>query len=140
MALNRFIWLKKANRKFSSQITANSQLLINGGVFMQWYLVLAFLFVLSVTVFAIQNSQQVSLQFLYWELPPFPLVMLILFSAAAGVLVTLLFSVAKQLKSTMQIRDLQSRVRQMEKKLADQPAPRGDAHGPSQDGRPDCKL
>lgn len=88
---------------------------------MHWYLALAFLFVLAVTVFAIQNSQQVVLQFLYWQLPSFPLVMLILFSAACGVLLTLLFSVAKQIKLTMQIRDLQSRIRQMEKKLAGQP-------------------
>jgi uncharacterized integral membrane protein len=100
---------------------------------MHWYLVLAFLFVLSVSVFAIQNSQQVVVRFLHWELPSFPLVMLILFSAAAGVLVTLLFSLARQLKLTVQIRDLQSRIRQMEKKLAGQPAPHGET-GPASPG------
>lgn len=88
---------------------------------MQWYLFLAFLFVLSISVFAIQNSRQVTLQFLYWELPPLPLVLVILFSAAMGVLITLLFSLAKQLKMTMQIRDLQSRLKQLEKKLSAQP-------------------
>lgn len=97
---------------------------------MQWYLFLAFLFVLSISVFAIQNSQQVTLQFLYWELPALPLVMVILFSAATGVLITLLFSLAKQLRLTMQIRELQARVKQMEKKLSSQPD-----HG---NAGPDC--
>lgn len=95
----------------------------------QWYLVLAFIFVLATTVFAIQNAQQVTLRFLYWEFPSFPLVMLILFSAASGVLISLLFSLAKQFRQGMQIRDLQSRLRQMEKKLSQAAA--GTAAGPA---------
>ncbi|MCL6611236.1 MAG: LapA family protein [Peptococcaceae bacterium] len=88
---------------------------------MHWHLVLAFVFVLAITLFAIQNSQQVTLQFLSWELPPLPLVLVILFSAASGVLVTLLFSIAKQLRLTLQIRNLQSRLSQLEKKPSAQP-------------------
>ncbi len=95
---------------------------------MQWYLFLAFLFVLAVTLFAVQNSQQVTMKFLYWEFS-FPLVMLILSSAATGVLVTLLFSIAKQLKLSIQVRDLQSRLRQLEKKLSQAAA--GAAAGPA---------
>ncbi len=88
---------------------------------MQWYLFLAFLFILSISVFALQNSQQVTLRFLTWDLPPQPLVMVILFSAATGVLITLLFSITKQLRQNMRIRDLQHRVKQMEKHLPSRP-------------------
>ncbi len=85
---------------------------------MQYYLVLAALITLSISIFAIQNSQEITLQFLYWILPPLPLVLVILFSAAMGVLITLLFNIARQFRMTMQIRELQSRLKQMEKKLS----------------------
>ena len=88
---------------------------------MQKYLFLALFFVLSVTLFAIQNSQQITLKFLYWEFPSFPLVMLILFSAATGALISLLFSVAKQLKMTAQLKALQAQIKQMEKKIPREP-------------------
>lgn len=96
---------------------------------MQWYLVLALAFIFSIAVFAIQNSQQVALKFLAWELPSFPLVMLILFSAATGALSALLFGVAKQLRLTLQVRDLQARIKQLEKKLSGQTGP-----GPGEQG------
>ncbi|MFZ5649978.1 MAG: LapA family protein [Bacillota bacterium] len=94
---------------------------------MQWYVAVAALITLAVSVFAIQNSQQVTLKFLTWELPSFPLVLLIFFSAITGVLITLLFSVAKQLRLAMQIRDLQSRIKKMEKDATARPADRAPA-------------
>lgn len=103
---------------------------------MQWHLVLAIVFVLALTLFAIQNSQQVTLQFLSWELPPLPLVLVILFSAASGVLVTLLFSIAKQLRLTLQIRNLQSRLNQLEKKLSAQQPPADGGQSQSPGSRP----
>ncbi|MFZ5648811.1 MAG: LapA family protein [Bacillota bacterium] len=88
---------------------------------MQWYIAVAALITLAVSIFAIQNSQQVTLRFLAWDLPSFPLVLLILFSAATGVLITLLFSVAKQLRLTMQIREMQARIKKLEKQISTQP-------------------
>lgn len=81
---------------------------------MLWYLAAAALITFVISVFAVQNSQPVTLKFLLWDLPPLPLVLIILFSAATGVLVTLLFSVARQVKLNMQIRELQSRIRRLE--------------------------
>lgn len=96
---------------------------------MHWYLMVAFMFVLSTVVFAIQNSQQITLKFLNWDLPSFPLVLVIMFSFATGALVILLFSITRQLRLTLQIRDLQARLKKMEKNLAAQ-APPGDT-GPA---------
>ncbi|MHB8156280.1 MAG: LapA family protein [Desulfocucumaceae bacterium] len=78
---------------------------------MQWYLTLAALITIIISIFAVQNSQQVSLVFLLWDLPSLPLVLIILFSAATGVLITLLFSIAKQLRLKSQIRDLKARAK-----------------------------
>ena len=88
---------------------------------MLWHISLAALLTLSVAVFAIQNSQQVTLKFLHWDLPSFPLVLLIMFSAVTGVLITLLFSVTKQLRMTIQVRDLQSRIKKLEKQAHELP-------------------
>ncbi|MFZ5644450.1 MAG: LapA family protein [Bacillota bacterium] len=86
---------------------------------MQWYLVLASIITVMISLFAVQNSQQVSLRFLLWDLPSLPLVLIILFSAATGVLVTLLFSIAKQLKLNLHIRDLQARIKKLEKEASE---------------------
>lgn len=81
---------------------------------MTWYLAMGGLITLVISVFAAQNSQPVILKFLLWDLPSLPLVLIILFSAATGVLITLLFSVARQVKLNMQIRELQSRIKRLE--------------------------
>ena len=102
---------------------------------MLWYISLAALITLSIAVFAIQNSQQVTLKFLLWDLPSFPLVLLILFSAATGMLVTLLFSVTKQLRMTIQVKDLQSRIKKLEKQLSAQPTKDSTEQCPASDNR-----
>jgi len=78
------------------------------------FLIAAAVITLAISVFAVQNSQPVTLKFLLWDLPSLPLVLIILFSAATGVLITLLFSVSRQVKLNMQIRELQARIRHME--------------------------
>jgi len=103
---------------------------------MQVYLVAALLFVLAISVFALQNSQPVTLKFLNWELPSFPLVLVITFSAATGVLATLLFSIARQFKLNLQIRELQSRLKQLEKKLGEQQSPGPAGNNSSRDNQP----
>jgi len=102
---------------------------------MLWYISLAALITLSIAVFAIQNSQQVTLKFLHWDLPSFPLVLLILFSAATGMLVTLLFSVTKQLRMTIQVKDLQARIKKLEKQLSAQPTKDSTEHCPASDSQ-----
>ncbi|MFZ5633139.1 MAG: LapA family protein [Bacillota bacterium] len=103
---------------------------------MQWYLVVALLFVLSISVFAIQNSQQITMKFLYWDLPSFPLVLVILFSTATGVLVTLLFTITRQVRLNLQVRSLQARVKQLEKKLTETGKP---PHNPAPEGEETLK-
>jgi len=85
---------------------------------MQRYLILAVLTVLFISVFAAQNAQPVTLRIIIWDLPPVPLVMVILFSVSMGVLVTLLFSVTRQFRLNMQIRELQGRIKKLEKESA----------------------
>lgn len=86
---------------------------------MQWYIVLGSLFILTIAVFAYQNPQQVSLRFIAWQMPTISLVLLIFTTTALGALTTLLFSLAKQLTQGMRIRELQNRVKNLEKQLAE---------------------
>lgn len=86
---------------------------------MQWYIALGSLLLLVIAIFAYQNPQEVTLRFLTWDMPSMSLVLLIFFSTAMGALVTLLFSLAKQIKQGIQIRDLQSKIKLLEKKYAD---------------------
>ncbi len=99
---------------------------------MQWYIALGSAFILLIAVFAYQNPQEVTLRFINWEMPPISLVLLIFFSTAMGALITLLFSLAKQLTQGLKIRELQNRVKHMEKQLSsagraqDNPPPAGE--------------
>lgn len=87
---------------------------------MQWYMIFSTVVILLISIFAIQNSQQITLKFLTWDLPSFPLVLLILFSTATGVLLTILFNITKQIKMTLRIHELESRIKLLEKKLAEE--------------------
>lgn len=89
---------------------------------MQWYIVLGSLFILVIAVFAYQNPQEVSLRFIAWQMPTISLVLLIFTTTALGALTTLLFSLAKQLTQSMKIRELQNRVKHLEKQLGEKAA------------------
>lgn len=91
---------------------------------MQWYVALGSGFLLLIAIFAYQNPQEVTLRFITWEMPPIPLVLLIFFSTAMGALITLLFSLAKQLTQGMKIRELQNRVKHLEKQIPSAGGPR----------------
>ncbi len=86
---------------------------------MQWYIVLGSLFILVIAIFAYQNPQEVSLRFIAWQMPTISLVLLIFTTTALGALTTLLFSLAKQLTQGMRIRELQNRVKNLEKQLTE---------------------
>ncbi len=55
-------------------------------------LVLMLLFWLAVAIFAVQNTTQVPLHFLWWHAPTFSLAILVIVSAAAGVILTFFMS------------------------------------------------
>jgi len=85
---------------------------------LQWYIIIPIIFALLISIFAVQNPQQVTLRFLLWDLPSLSLVLVIFFSTAMGVLITILFSLTRYLRLTIRIHDLQARLKQMEKKLS----------------------
>jgi putative membrane protein len=85
---------------------------------MPWYLFITLIFILGFTTFAIQNSQQITLHFLGWQIASFPLVILLIFSALLGALTTLMFSLPKQIKITGRNREANDRILQLEKELA----------------------
>ncbi|GBF32990.1 hypothetical protein DCCM_2087 [Desulfocucumis palustris] len=101
---------------------------------MQWYVALGSGFLLLIAIFAYQNPQEVTLRFITWEMPPIPLVLLIFFSTAMGALITLLFSLAKQLTQGMKIRELQNKLKHLEKQIPSAGAP-GENNPPAGKGR-----
>lgn len=73
---------------------------------MQFYVILGLLFSLAVAIFAVQNSTSVDVKFLAWGFNDISLVLVIISSAVGGALVTLLFSLPKQLRNAMKVNDL----------------------------------
>ena len=65
----------------------------------------------TVTFFALENPAPMAVNFFHWRSPEVPLSLLMLFSALAGVLLTVLSSVAEHLR-------LSSRIRHLERELA----------------------
>lgn len=73
---------------------------------MQLYVLLGLFFSLAVAVFAVQNSTAVDVKFFLWNFNNISLVLVIFSSVVGGALITLLFSLPKQLRSVMKIREL----------------------------------
>lgn len=73
---------------------------------MQLYLSLGALFSLTVAIFAIQNSEEITIQFLFWQLPSFPLVMVILGAAFTGMLAAWFFGLSRRFKLSSEIREM----------------------------------
>lgn len=92
---------------------------------MQWYIALGSLLLLVIAIFAYQNPQEVSLKFLTWEMTSMSLVLLIFFSTAMGALVSLLFSLAKQIRQGIQIRELHNKVKHLEREVEQYKGPQG---------------
>ncbi|MGQ9558517.1 MAG: lipopolysaccharide assembly protein LapA domain-containing protein [Desulfurispora sp.] len=61
-----------------------------------------------VTIFALQNAVPVSINLLFWHIEGFSVVLLILLSALAGALTTLLLGIWWQFKRFIYIRNLES--------------------------------
>lgn len=73
---------------------------------MQFYVILGLLFSLAVAIFAVQNSTSVDVKFLAWGFNDISLVLVIISSAVGGALITLLFSLPKQLRNVMKVNEL----------------------------------
>lgn len=84
---------------------------------MRLYFGIATVFSVLVAVFAIQNSELVSMEFLFWQLPGFPLAIVILGAAISGMVVAWLFSIARQYKQSRQLNELKNYARSLEEEL-----------------------
>ncbi|MGB9662679.1 MAG: LapA family protein [Moorellaceae bacterium] len=66
---------------------------------MQFYGLLALVFVLLVAIFAVQNAVPVDIHFLVWQFPQVSLVIVIFTSALAGALIMVFLGVVRHLKT-----------------------------------------
>ncbi|AQS59342.1 LapA family protein [Desulforamulus ferrireducens] len=83
---------------------------------MRLYIVMAIIVSILVAIFALQNAESVSIEFLAWEMS-FPLALVILGAAFSGMLVAWLFSVTGFFKKTKQYAELKSYARSLEEEL-----------------------
>lgn len=84
---------------------------------MQLLFAVATLFSLTVAIFAIQNSEQVTITFLFWSLPSVPQVIVILGAALAGMIAALLFGLSRQFKLSKEAKELQIKLQVLENEL-----------------------
>lgn len=84
---------------------------------MQFYLVIALLFAISVAMFAVQNSTPVDISFLFYRFQEISLVVVILTSALVGALVIFFLSLVKQISLTRRISGLEKQNQVLEKEM-----------------------
>lgn len=96
----------------------------------QTYFIIALLFALSVAVFAIQNTESVSIKFLFWQYNGISKVLVILASAVVGAVVVMFLGSWWQIKKVMYIRQLESEIKALRKQ---QPAAAETAEPKGQD-------
>ncbi|MCL6559706.1 MAG: LapA family protein [Firmicutes bacterium] len=80
---------------------------------MQKYAMFGLILATIIAVFALQNSEPVTVKFLFWQLPDLPLVIIILVANLLGSVSMFLFSLGKQVKMSLTIRELQSRIKEL---------------------------
>ncbi len=86
---------------------------------MQILFVISLLFAILVAVFAVQNSDPVTINLL-WKQYPASQAIVILGSAAVGAVVVALLGIFSKIKSTLKIRELQNKVKNLENALQEQ--------------------
>ncbi|MDI3281604.1 MAG: LapA family protein [Bacillota bacterium] len=80
---------------------------------MQGILILALLFALAVTLFAVQNATAVTVRFLHWNFQTY-LAVVIFGSAALGAVVVALLGLVKQIRLRWRLRALQAQAEKWE--------------------------
>lgn len=97
----------------------------------QFYLVAAIIFALVVAIFAVQNTEKMAIQFLFWQLTNVSKVIIILASTALGALVTLCLGFMWSYKKIKHIRLLEAELKELKKMIntgANGKEPAGDGH------------
>jgi lipopolysaccharide assembly protein A len=87
-----------------------------GGGLVLIYLILAMVFSVSVTVFALQNAMPVTINFLSWS-GSTSFAVVVLGSTGAGVLIALLSQAMVQLRLRLSLRQSEKRIHELEKAL-----------------------
>lgn len=85
----------------------------------QFYFFLALLFALLVAVFATQNPESITINFLVWRFEEVSKVLVILASTAIGALVVIFLGFWWQLKKIMYIRKLEGEIKELQSKSPD---------------------
>ncbi|MDD4237258.1 MAG: LapA family protein [Desulfotomaculaceae bacterium] len=88
----------------------------------QTYFILALLFALSVAIFAIQNTESVSINFLFWQYPGISKVLVILSSAAVGAVMVMFLGFWWQFKKAIYIRQLEAEIKILKNQQSQQTA------------------
>jgi len=78
---------------------------------MQTLVVIALIFALAVSVFAVQNSTPVDIKILAWSFSDISLVVIILGAFGTGVLLTILLNAVRNFKQMLQVNDLKNKNR-----------------------------
>ncbi|MDY6863337.1 MAG: LapA family protein [Thermodesulfobacteriota bacterium] len=76
-------------------------------------LAIGFVLALIVSVFAVQNSTSITIEFLFWEFNT-SLVMVIMGSTAFGAIITAIFSIPGYMKNKLKIKKLTKKIEGIE--------------------------
>lgn len=102
----------------------------------QLYFVAALLFALLVAVFVLQNTEPVSVNFLFWQFAQVSKVLVILVSAAVGALMVVLLGAWWQFKKYIYVRQLEAELKELkaalQKTAAGVKSPADSGEGPGQ--------
>jgi len=85
----------------------------------QIYFVLPLLFALAVALFAVQNTEQITINFLFWQFKDISKVVVIISSAIVGALGVLFLGMWWQLKKLLYIRQLEIEVKELKNMVAE---------------------
>lgn len=83
----------------------------------QIYFVLALIFAILVTIFAIQNPETIGINFLVWRFEDISKVLVILASTAIGALVVIFLGIWWQFKKFLYVRQLEGEIRELKTSL-----------------------
>lgn len=99
-------------------------------------MIVALLFAILITVFAVQNATAVDIRCLFWKIDQAPLSLVILTSVAAGAIIVFVIGAFHQFKMSLQIRDLTARLQRLKPKASpEENAPAAGEKTSSEDGK-----
>lgn len=87
----------------------------------QVYFILSLIFALVVAIFAIQNTEQISINFLFWQFSEISKVVVILASATVGAMLVVFLGLWWQLKRFIHIRHLEGEIKELKNRPSKTP-------------------